>query len=260
MQSQSAQNIVTPKDAADPKAGRKLIWNDEFTGTGRPNQKEWIYEKGKVRNNEAQYYTVDRVRNARIVNGRLVIQAHKEKFEGADVTSASLTTRQAWTNVYVEVKAKYPTGRGTWPAIWMLGESIRKPQGQGFITWPDCGEIDMLENVGFDPEVVHFTVHTASNNHMKGNQLSAQVRVPKGWESFHTYGMDWRDDRLDFYFNGKKVFTYKNEKTGLAQWPFTAPHYLILNLAIGGGWGGAQGIDDAIFPSTFEVDYVRIYK
>lgn len=243
----------------DPKIGRKIIWADEFAKEGRPDPSKWNYEVGKVRNGEAQYYTKDRPKNSRVKGGSLVIEAHKEAFEGAAITSASLESKAAWSGVYVEVKAKIPTGRGTWPAIWMLGDAIRQ-KGDKFIDWPSCGEIDILENVGFDPERIHFNIHCEAYNHMKGNGKGASIVVPKAWEDFHVYGMDMKKDRLDFYFDGKRVFTYAKESDDRKVWPYGEPHYLILNLAIGGSWGGAQGIDDAIFPSVYTIDYVRVYK
>lgn len=246
-------------ETVNPAEGRKLIFKEEFNRQGQPNQKTWLYEHGMVRNGEAQFYTRDRQENARQEGGNLVIEARKEKWEKAEVTSASLTSRKAFLHNYVEVRAKFPTGRGTWPAIWLLAESIRA-KGDKYMPWPLCGEIDMMENVGFDPEVIHFTIHTEAYNHTKGTQKAAQVRVPRAWDEFHTYGLDWKKDRLDFYFNGKKVFTYAKEADKQEVWPFDKPHYLILNLAIGGGWGGARGIDDAIFPSKFLIDYVRVYQ
>lgn len=242
---------------SDPKAGRKLIWSDEFS---QPlSRKNWIPEVGKIRNNEAQFYTDMRQENCRVENGLLVLEARKEPYQGSEITSASITTAKAWKKVYVEVRAQYPTGRGTWPAIWMLGETIRLKDNK-FVNWPKCGEIDLMENVGFDPELVHFNIHTQSFNHMNGKGKGASVRVPDGWKSMQVYGLDWHRDRLDFYFNGKKVFTFKNDGTGVDAWPYETPHYIILNLAIGGGWGGQKRIDDTIFPSRFLVDYVRVYQ
>jgi beta-glucanase (GH16 family) len=241
------------------KEGKTMVFAQEFDKPGAPDPSIWIPEVGKIRNNEMQTYTKERSKNARIEGGRLVIEAHKEEFEGASVTSASLTTAKSFTYGFFEIKARFPTGKGTWPAIWMLGESIRKPEGQGRVDWPACGEIDIMENVGFNPESIHFTVHNAAHNHAAGTALGGAVSIPKAWESFHTYGLDWRKDRLDFYFNGAKVFTY-NKPADPKGWPYDEPHYLILNLAIGGAWGGAQGVDDSIFPSRFEVEHVRIYQ
>jgi beta-glucanase (GH16 family) len=117
-----------------------------------------------------------------------------------------------------------------------------------------------MENVGFDPERVHFNVHTQGNSTAPGSVASHNMIVPKLWDNFHTYGLDWLPDRLDFYFDGKKVMTYLNDHKGVSAWPFDEPQFVILNLAIGGDWGGQKGVDDSIFPSKFLVDYVRVYK
>jgi|GEM_PF-618240 len=234
----------------------KLVWSDEFDGSGAPNSKKWNYEVGYIRNSEAQYYTKDRRENARIENGRLVIEARKDGFEGKPVTSASLTTEgiASWNRGRIEVRAKIPTGRGTWPAIWLLGNGVRT---EG---WPKCGEIDIMENVGFDPNGIHFNVHCEAYNHAKGTGKGTRVEVKEPFADFHTYAAEWYDDRIDFFLDGKKTFTYKKEKDSEDVWPFDKKHYLILNLAIGGGWGGQKGIDDAIYPSRYEIDYVRVYQ
>jgi len=245
--------------ADDPKRGKRLIWHDEFAKDGAPDPGRWDYEVGKVRNQERQYYTRDRRQNARIENGELVIEARKEAYEGADVTSASLMSVPSWTYGYFEVRAKIPTGKGTWPAIWMLGDGIRQ-KGDAFVGWPLCGEIDIMENVGFDPDRVHFNIHTQTPGTAEGSTSSSNFTVAQLPNDFHVYGLDWNKDRMNFYFDGKKVMTYINDGKGKGAWPFDAPQYLILNLAIGGNWGGQQGVDDAIFPSRYLVDYVRVYR
>lgn len=234
----------------------KLVWSDEFDRAGLPDPSKWTYEKGYVRNNEAQYYTEGRKENARVENGRLVIEARKDNFEGKPISSASLTTKGKgeWTYGRFEVRAKIPTGRGTWPAIWMLGTNI------GEVGWPKCGEIDLMENVGYDPDRIHFNVHTEAYNHTKGTNKGANVTVAKPYENFHVYACEWYPDRIDFFMDGKKTFSFAKEEGGDAVWPYYRPQYLILNLAIGGGWGGQKGIDDKILPSRYEIDYVRVYK
>lgn len=243
----------------NPRADRRLIWNDEFNKPGLPDAKKWDYEVGKIRNNELQYYTKARRENARIENGHLTIEARKEPFEGIDVTSASLNSKRAFQYVYVEVRAKIPTGRGTWPAIWMLGDSVRK-KGSEYVDWPKCGEIDIMENVGFDPTKMVFTIHTEDTEQGKVKVHGTSIDVPKVWTRFHTYGLDWRRDRLDLYFDGKKTLTYPNDRRGVGTWPFDSPAYIILNLAIGGDWGGKRGIAPDLFPAKFLVDYVRVYQ
>ena len=138
-----------------------------------------------------------------------------------------------------------------WPAIWMLGLSGG---------WPKCGEIDIMENVGYDPDAIHTNMHTAKYNHMKRNNKGATIKIAKPYEDFHVYAVEWHPDRIDSFLDGKKYFTYQNEKSGEDAWPFDKPEYLILNIAIGGDWGGQKGIDNSIFPQKMEIDYVRIYQ
>ncbi|MCW5981275.1 MAG: glycoside hydrolase family 16 protein [Bryobacteraceae bacterium] len=239
----------------------RLVWSDEFDAPGAPDPAKWKYEQGYLRNGESQYYTTGRPENARVENGALVIEARKEAYPTAaggqaEYTSASLITdgTAAWRYGRVEVRAKLPTGRGTWPAIWMLGSNIHQ------VDWPNCGEIDIMENVGFDPDTIHGNIHTEAYNHASGTNKGARIAVARPFESFHVYAIEWFEDRIDFFVDERKYFTYLNEKTGAAAWPFDQPFFLILNVAIGGSWGGQQGIDDSIFPQRMEVDYVRVYQ
>lgn len=235
------------------------MWQDEFDRAGAPSPDNWVPEVGKVRNQELQYYTDRRIENAYQEDGWLVIEARKEDYKGSTVTSASLTTRRAWTHVYIEVRAQVPLGKGTWPAIWMLGDSRRK-KGAERVGWPMCGETDIMEYVGFMPDKFHYTIHTDKYNGKKGTSKGSSLLLPESDKVPHVWGLDWKRDRMDFYQDGKKVFTYANEKSGEAAWPYDRPAYLLLNLAIGGSWGGQKGVDDSIFPAKFKVDYVRIYQ
>jgi beta-glucanase (GH16 family) len=252
----------------------KLVWSDEFDREGLPNPAKWNHEEGFVRNRELQYYTKDRKENARVEGGYLIIEARKERFpnagfragastnrwqqsrEFADYTSASLTTQghASWTYGRIEVRAKVPSGRGTWPAIWMLGTN------RGEAGWPACGEIDILEYVGHEPGVIHANVHTKGFNHARGTGRGARTKVPDAERAFHVYALEWTPKRMDFFVDDRKCFTLVNDGTGVDSWPFDAPQYLILNLAIGGSWGGQKGVDDAIFPQRLMVDYVRVYQ
>jgi beta-glucanase (GH16 family) len=235
----------------------KLVWSDEFNGRGGVDPAKWTYEEGYLRNQEAQYYTKDRRENARQENGRLIIEARKDNWEGKPITSASLTTegKAAWTYGRIEVRAKLPKGRGTWPAIWTLGTNIRQ------VGWPKCGEIDILENVGFDLDRIHHTVHTEAYNHTKKTHKAGSWVLPNAAAGFHTYTADWDEKKIVFLVDGVPRFTFENDGKGDDDtWPFHRPQYLILNLAIGGSWGGQQGIDDALFPAQFEIDYVRVYQ
>jgi len=251
-----------------------LVWSDEFDYTGLPNESKWNYEQGFVRNRELQYYTKARKENARVEDGHLVIEARKEDWPNpdyrdnasprrwqrsrktADYTSASLITRGKanWTYGRIEVRAKLPAGKGVWPAIWMLGTNIRE------VGWPRCGEIDIMEYVGFDPNTIFANVHMAKYNHVKGTGKGSKIKADKPYASFHTYAIEWTPETMNFFFDENKYFTFNNEHGGVDIWPFDQPHYLILNLAIGGSWGGQKGIDESIFPQKFLIDYVRVYR
>jgi beta-glucanase (GH16 family) len=233
-----------------------LVWADEFDAPGNPDPARWTHDIGYIANQEAQYYT-SRSENVRVEDGLLVIEARKEPWMGYAYTSARLKTQGLAQFLYgrVEFRARLPTGRGTWPALWMLGSNI------GQVGWPTCGEIDIMENVGFDPLKIHGTVHTDAYNHTLGNHRSGTVEAsPPPWEDFHVYSMEWTPDRIDIFLDGERYFTFENEGTGTAAWPFDQPHFIIVNLAIGGSWGGQRGIDDSLFPHRMFVDYVRVYE
>jgi beta-glucanase (GH16 family) len=234
----------------------RMVWRDEFNGSGRPDPKRWTFEKGFVRNNEVQYYTEDRPKNARIENGKLVIEARKDNFEGHPVSSASLTTqgRASWTYGRIEVRAKIPTGKGSWPAIWTLGDNITTAG------WPKCGEIDILEAVGHEKDKAFFTVHSTKLDGTGHEGWGESAPLPNSGADFHTYAIEWSPDRIEWKLDGRTVHSYsKGDPHGVA-WVFDKPQYLILNLAIGGAWGGQQGVDESIYPSRFEIDYVRVYQ
>ena len=254
----SASSPATPTPTPTPvsgPAGWSLVFADEFDAPGALDPAKWAYEIGYVRNDEKQYYT-SRSENVRAEAGNLVIEGRKEVYQGYGYTSASINTRGRFEFLYgrVEVRAKLPTGNGTWPAIWMLGTSISQ------VGWPTCGEIDIMENVGFEPTRIHGTVHTAAYNHVQGTAKGANLTIANPWEDFHVYAMEWHSDRIDVFVDGQKYFTFRNEGTGSRTWPFDKPQYLLVNLAVGGAWGGQKGIDDSRFPHRYLVDYVRIYK
>jgi beta-glucanase (GH16 family) len=246
-------NVPLPAQTP-PRASETLVWADEFEGRGLPDASRWDHEVGLIRNNERQYYTRGRPANARIEDGMLVIESHKEAYEGADYTSASLTSRASWTYGRIVVRAKLPKGRGTWPAIWMLGTNIRE------VGWPLCGEIDIMEHVGFDPGRIHGNIHTRAYNHVKRTNKGNSLLVSQPDEQFHVYEAVWTPNQIDVLVDGQRYFTFAKEPGGDAVWPFDKPHYLILNLAIGGNWGGQRGIDESAFPTRFLIDYVRVYR
>lgn len=234
------------------------IWKDEFNYTGKPDPARWAYDIGGSGwgNNELQYYT-DALTNARVENGKLIIQAKQENFNGRSYTSARLVTKKKgdWQYGRVVVRAKLPQGRGTWPAIWMLASN----QNYGTDYWPDNGEIDIMEHVGFDPNVIHGTLHTKAYYFKIGTQKSAQVTLPTAFSEFHDYALEWTPLEIKILLDGKPYFNFPNSGGGWQQWPFDKPFHLLLNIAIGGDWGGQKGIDNTIFPQQMEVDYVRVY-
>jgi beta-glucanase (GH16 family) len=233
------------------------VWSDEFDYTGLPNTAKWGYDIGGSGwgNNELQYYT-NALNNAKVESGNLVITAIKEPINGKNYSSARLITKNKGDFLYgrVEIKAKLPSGRGTWPAIWML------PTDWVYGDWPKSGEIDIMEHVGYDLNKVHVTVHTEAYNHSIGTQKGTNMMVPTATTDFHKYRVDWTPYAVRGYIDDLLMFTFINEGKGAAAWPFDKRFHLILNLAIGGNWGGAQGVDDTIFPKSMEVDYVRVYK
>lgn len=245
----------TPAPSAKAPAGFVLAFSDEFETPGSLDPAKWGYEIGYIRNDEKQFYT-SRSENVRAEGGSLVIEARKEAYQGYGYTSASVNTLGRFEFRYgrVEVRAKLPTGNGSWPAIWMLGTNRLQ------VGWPSCGEIDIMENVGFDPLRIHASVHTAAYNHTIGTQKTASVTIASPWDDFHVYAMEWSADRIEVFVDGQKYFTFRHEGTGTRTWPFDKPQYLLVNLAIGGGWGGQRGIDDALFPKRYLVDYVRVYR
>jgi beta-glucanase (GH16 family) len=254
-----------PEPMAVPE-GYRLVWSDEFSRGRRPDPRRWAYDTDYNRrgwhNGERQYYSARRRENARIEGGSLIVEARADgpalrrfaDWGGQAYSSARLVTRgrAAWTYGFVEVRAKIPCGRGVWPAIWMLADS---PGAR----WPDAGEIDIMEHVGHEPGIVHQTVHTAAFNHVRGTQRAAQARVPDACTAFHLYQLDWTRERIRMGIDGRTVFTFARSGDR-AEWPFDGPQYLILNVAVGGTWGGAQGIDDAAFPARMDVDYVRVWQ
>jgi len=237
-----------------------LVWEDDFEYTGLPDTSKWSYDVGGHGwgNNELQYYTNEREENARVEDGKLIIEARKEAYSGNDYTSARLVSRNKgdWTYGRIEARAKLPKGKGTWPAIWMLPTEWIYGDGD----WPDVGEIDIMEHVGWDEGVIHGTIHTHDFNHMDGTQQSGQITIPDAVDAFHVYAIEWTEDKIEWYVDDEKYFTYENNGDGWSAWPFDHPFHLILNIAVGGDWGGSEGVADTIFPQKMEIDYVRVYK
>jgi len=235
----------------------KLVWAEEFDSSGLPDPAIWNYEVGLIRNQEAQYYTEGRLENARVEGGCLVIEARKEDFAGAKYTSASVNTlgKREFYRGRIEVRAKIPTGVGSWPAIWMMRTDIAR------VGWPACGEIDIMENVGYEPDTIYATAHTPGSVKRHGLVTNGgHIDISGPFADFHVYTVEWREDRLEFYLDGREYFTYAKDSRYPDYWRFDKPFYLLLNLAIGGNWGGTHGIDDTIFPLKYYIDYVRYYQ
>lgn len=237
---------------------KKLVWADEFKNKGLPDSNKWGYDTGGHGwgNNELQFYTNQRKENARIEKGKLIIEARKENYQNAKYTSARLVTKNKgdWKYGRIEVKAKLPKGKGIWPAIWML------PTKWEYGGWPKSGEIDIMENVGYMPDSVFGTIHTERFNHAIGTQKTKGLYFNNLSSAFHIYSVEWKENNIDFFIDNKKYYSFSNDKTGSESWPFNKEFHLLLNVAVGGNWGGKFGVDDSIFPQTMEVDYVRVYQ
>lgn len=226
---------------------------DEFTVDGAPNSSAWGYDNGGGGwgNAELEYYSPG---NATIAGGKLTISAKKEAVGGMNYTSTRMVSKGLGTMKYgrVEVKAKLPSGRGTWPAIWML------PDTYAYGNWPNSGEIDIMEMVGFDPGNIHFTVHNQTFNGANGKGDAKMV--PTASTEYHIYRVDWTPYALRGYVDDALIYTYVNNNGGSAVYPYDQNFHLLLNIAVGGSWGGQKGVDDTAFPTTMDVDYVHFYK
>lgn len=239
----------------------RLVWSDEFDGD-KVSEENWKFETGAHGwgNNEWQNYVADT--NVKVSEGTLKVIAKKEG-EGqkvGDYTSTRLNSKKSFLYGRMEIRAKIPTlkGNGIWPALWMLGENI------GSVGWPNCGEIDIMEYVSYDPDHTHFSIHSVANNHMNGTQVTSGPLLLKTIdEAFHNYGVLWTPDCMKFYIDevdNVKLTFYRPDNYNADNWPFDKPFYFLINIAVGGNWGGLKGVDDSIFPATMEVDYVRVYQ
>jgi len=235
----------------------ELVWADDFDGS-EVNTNDWTFETGAGGwgNNELQNYTNGD--NATVADGILTITAKKVdeyKIAGSYTSTRMITSgKKEFTFGRMEIRAKLPSGTGIWPAIWMLGSSI------GSVGWPACGEIDIMEYVGYMPNMVHSTVHTAAASGANGNGSSKTLTTAE--EEFHVYGLFWTEKEMIFYIDSINNVTYRYRPAYYTEdnWPFNKPQFFILNVAVGGNWGGVQGVDNSIFPQKMEVDYVHVYQ
>lgn len=285
--------MAQKKNVIVKERSRKLVWSDEFNDNGHPASSKWSYEQGFVRGVDSQVYTQNRLENASVKDGYLVITGRKETVANPDYsrakkaalelkkgardenaggtkplmvrkfsdsvaryTSASLITlgKAEWTYGRIEVRAKVPAAKGSWPAIWMLGAN------RSSVGWPACGEIDIMEFVGRLPGNVFANVHYADaadkKKHLNKSNRLTSVSPSAG---FHTYAIDWDSASIRFYYDDKLYNTFDITSAGSGpENPFRKPFYLVLNLALGGSMGGK--LDDATLPQQFMIDYVRVYQ
>lgn len=234
------------------QSNRKLVWEENFNGKSL-NDKNWNFELGDGcpncgwGNNERQLYTD---KNYKISHNELVITAQKV---GDKYFSTKINTKGKKEFLYgrFEARAKLPKGRGIWPAFWMLGSNISE------IAWPKCGEIDILEYVGREPQTVFTTLHTQDSH---GNSINTKKTKLKNIEQgYHIYAIDWTKDKIDFLVDNQLVYSFNPANKTEDIWPFDKPFYFIVNVAVGGNFGGHE-IDDSIFPQDFSVDYIRVYQ
>ena len=259
----SARQQGTKTPPQPDESGWKVVWADEFDKPGLPDPAKWSYELGGNGwgNQELQFYTDARRENARVEDGKLIVEARREEWQGSHYTSARLNSRPGWTYGRIEARAKLPRGRGTWPAIWML--PVRGGYAKG--GWPDNGEIDIMEHVGFDPGVIHGTIHTRAYNHVDRTQRGETTTVADAQDAFHLYAVEWTPQLLTFYVDDIEYFSFPNErpadpKADWRQWPFDNDFRILVNLAVGGSWGGQKGVDESIWPQRLEVDYIRVLQ
>ena len=229
--------------------GWNLVWSDEFNYNGLPDTTIWGNDVGYIANNELQYYTKQRIENSRVTNGKLLIIGRKESFNNANYTSARLVTdgKKSWTYGKVDARIKLPKGQGMWPAFWMLGQNINT------VGWPKCGEIDIMEHIN-NEDLLHGTLHWFNKEH-----VSSGGTTPCDVTEFHNYSIEWDKEAVRWFLDGNKYWEV-NIKDGInSTEEFHKPHYIILNLAIGGDWPKNPDASTA-FPDTMYVDYVRVYQ
>ena len=255
---------VSAAGSSSVPAGYVLVWSDEFNtnGTQLPDASKWSYDTAQNRvgwfNGELQYYSNGRLQNSAVQNGSLLITARKENLAatvsdwgGQSYTSARLFTKGkwSWTYGFFEIRAKLPCGAGTWPAIWTLGSTVD--------VWPDQGEIDIMEQTGWDKGTVLGTVHTLAG--YGGGGSTGSTPLPDACTAFHNYQIKWTANAIEFLVDGQSYRPAYLKPAAAAGWPFDKPQYLLLNLAVGGALGGA--VNETTLSSTgMEVDYVRVYQ
>ena len=252
--------LFAPVLAGAPAEKWKLVWSDEFNGN-KLDYSKWGVEENAFGggNHEMQIYT-DRAKNVRVAGGKLIIEAHKDNAQIAGTqrpfSSGRVRTKHRgdWRYGRIEVRAKLPAGQGLWPAIWML------PSEWKYGGWPNSGEIDIMEHVGHTEGTVYGTVHTGLYNHLNGTDVGGSTNLDSVNNKFHTYSIEWSEEKIDFFVDEKNYFTFKNDQKGISRtWPFNENFHLIMNVAVGGNWPGSPD-NTTIFPQHLVVDYVRVFE
>ena len=254
----SVTQAAAEKSVYNAPEGYTLVWQDEFEGSGNQlNADDWTHEvknAGWV-NNELQNYVNHKTPEGALVtevkNGALRITALKEngKIYSGRVYAK---VKSGWTYGYIEASIKLPKGKGTWPAFWMMPVNFR--------SWPADGEIDIMEEVGYHPDYVSSSLHANAHVHSNNTQITHEMKCPGAEGEFHTYAILWTSKNITTYVDGQVQLSYDNKGLGRDDWPYDDPFYIIFNLAWGGSWGGAQGVDESALPCTMEVDYVRVFQ
>ncbi len=259
---ETSKNEVEKIDIEAPE-GYHLVWHDEFN-EGTSLNSDWTHEVKPAGffNNELQTYVDEEINGKRVTelkDGALNIHCFKD--EDGKIYSGRVYAKmkEGWLHGYIEARILLPSGKGTWPAFWMMPISFNYNDSRNN-PWPACGEIDIMEEVGYDPNVVLSTIHCKAYNHMRGTQKSGSRNIGTAESEFHVYACEWTADYLRFFVDGEELFMYENEGKGKDSWPYIEPFYPILNLAWGGNWGGSKGIDDNALPITMKVDYIRIFQ
>ncbi|HLY19941.1 MAG TPA: glycoside hydrolase family 16 protein [Bryobacteraceae bacterium] len=246
---------LVPAAAGTPD--RRLVWSDEFDGArgAAPDPAKWVYDVGAGGwgNGELETYTKDRTNSYLDGEGHLVVQAEKA---AGSYTSARLKTQGKFSMAYgrVEARIRIPYGQGIWPAFWMLGDDIK---GKG---WPDCGEIDIMENIGREPDTVHGTVHGPGYSGGMSIGKAYQMAAGRFADDYHVYAVEWSPGRVEFLVDGKSyyVVTPASLPAG-SKWVYDHPFFVILNVAVGGSWPHNPD-ETSVFPQKMLVDYVRVYE
>lgn len=255
----NGQNFITDTNgynSPESYPGYTLIWQDEFEGVAL-NSEDWNYEIGNGAsgwgNNELEYYT-DSPKNVFLSNGHLIIEARKEGVGGFDYTSARITTqgKQEFQYGRVDIRAKLPHGQGIWPALWMLGSNFSS------IGWPSCGEIDIMELLGHEPYKVHAAIHYGSSGHRSATHSYSLSNGQTFGDQFHVFSLVWKKDELKILVDDQPELEISKSEIG-EDYPFNAPFFFIMNVAVGGNWPGSPNATTS-FPQRMIVDYIRVFQ